>query len=118
MKDRIIVILAMLAAVFFIGTIGSCSNAFQQKKARDKEMALRLDLEERVSKFQNQINKRDEAFEAEKLAHSTTSAALSEAQSTIEKLKSELKKVGKLKDTLEDDLKEALVEGEEAKSER
>lgn len=110
--------MAVLAIVFFIGTIGSCSNAFQQKKARDKEMALRLDLEEKVSKFQNRINKENEELEAEKLAHSKTSATLSQAQSTIEELKSELHKADKLKDTLEEDLKEALVEGKEAKSKR
>ena len=50
-KNRIIFILAILSVILFIATLNSCSNAYRQKSARDKEMAIRLDLEEKMNKF-------------------------------------------------------------------
>jgi len=51
LKNRIILILAVVTIMFFIITVGSCSNAQRLKGARDKEMATRLDLEEKATKF-------------------------------------------------------------------
>jgi chromosome segregation ATPase len=115
-KNRIILILAVLTAIFFIGTIGSCRDAFLQKSARDKEMAKRLDSEEKMSKFaqdktalEEKVKKAENELEEEKTAHQATKKALTQEQLVNQSLKDELQKVTKLKETLEEDLKEALT---------
>jgi len=116
-KNRIILILAILSAIFFIGTVSSCSNAYRQKTARDKEMATRLDLEEKMSKFsqekttlEEKLKTRDKELEAAKAGHEATKKALVQEQLVNQSLKEELQKITKLKETLEEDLKEALVQ--------
>lgn len=115
-KNRLILILGILCAIFFVATLGSCSNAYRQKSARDKEMAARLDVEEKMSKFSQQkstleekLKVEDAALEEEKAAHQATKKSLVQEQLISQSLKEELQKVVKLKETLEEDLKEALV---------
>jgi hypothetical protein len=115
-KNRVILILGILAAILFIANINSCSNAYRNKAARDKEMASRLDLEEKMGKFSQEGAKLAEqlkasvgALEEEKAAHQATKKALVQEQLVNQSLKEELQKVTKLKDALEEDLKEALV---------
>jgi len=122
-KNRIIIILAILTAIFFISTVGSCNNAQQQRLNRDKEMATRLDLEEKMGKFTQEketieakLNSATEELEKEKAAHQVTQKALSQEQLMTQSLKEELEKITKLKETLEEDLKEALITGSSKKS--
>ncbi len=124
-KTRIIVILAILSTMFFIMTIGSCSSAQRQKLSRDKEMATRLDLEEKMSKFlqektafDEKLKAKDKELEEEKAAHQATKKALVQEQLVDQSLKEELQKMTKLKEALEDDLKEALTGGKGAKRKR
>ncbi len=115
-KNRIILILSILSAILFISTIGSCSNAYRQKAARDKEMVTRLDLEEKSAKSSQQIAALSEKskalqkdLEEEKTACEATKKALTQEQLVNKSIKEELEKVTKLKEKLEEDLKEALV---------
>lgn len=115
-KNRIIVILVVLTAIFFMGTVGSCSNASRLKSSRDQEMAIRLDLEERMSNFtqekqgyEEQIKGLTQGLEEEKVAHQATKKALLQEQLVNQSLKDELQKMIELKEALEEDLKEALV---------
>jgi len=124
-KTRIILILSILTLILFIGTISSCSNAYRQKAARDKEMATRLDLEERMSRFTqdkatltDKMNAREQELEEEKAAHQATKKALVQEQLVNQSLKEELQKVTKLKDALEEDLKEALVASKTLKTKK
>lgn len=124
-KNRIILVLAILSAIFFIGTINSCSNAYRQKSARDKEMAARLDLEEKMNKFaqekaatEEKLKAKEKELEEEMAAHQSTKKALVQEQLVNQSLKEELQKVTKLKEALEEDLKEALVQGKSAKSKK
>jgi len=117
-KNRIILILGILTVIFFIGTVSSCSNAKRQKVARDKEMAARLDLEEKMNKFGQDkltLEKKTDALSqeltGEQAAHETTKKALLQEQLVNESLKKEALKLTKLKEKLEEDLKEALVAG-------
>jgi small-conductance mechanosensitive channel len=121
-KGRLIVILSILVAIFFIGTVGSCSSAGRMKSSRDKEMASRLDLEEKVSKIlQDKVSSEERlkaagaALETEKAAHEADKKALLQEQLVNQSLKEELNKVTKLKEALEEDLKEALVPTKKAK---
>lgn len=121
-KGRVILILGILAVIFLVGTIGSCASAGRMKFARDKEMATRLDLEEKISKFSQEKSAMDQkiksvaqSLEEEKVAHQTTKKALLQEQLVGQSLKEELAKVTKLKEALEEDLKEALVNSKKSK---
>lgn len=122
-KNRVILILAILTAIFFIGTIGSCSNAHRLKIARDAEMTKRLDLEENMTKFMQEKAASDaktkslaQQLEEEKAAHEATKKALQQEQLVNQSLNEELQKVTKLKEALEEDLKEALVKSKSTKA--
>lgn len=115
LKNRLIVVLGILTVIFFLGTISSCSNARKQETGRKKEMLTRLELEEKMSKFnqeksdcESRINAAVQEAEAEKAAHLVTKKSLTQEQLVNQSLKEELNKVTKLKEALEEDLKEAL----------
>lgn len=117
-KNRVILILSVLSAIFFIGTVGSCGNMGRLRSIRDKEIATRLDLEEKMSKLmqeklglEKKLNDLTEGLEAEKAGHQATQKALLQEQLVNQSLKEEIAKVTKLKEALEEDLKEALVTG-------
>lgn len=122
-KNRLILILAVLSALLFIATLGSCNNAFRQRAARDKEMVSRLDLEESMAKssqenqgLEQRVKTLEKALEEEKAGHETDKKNLAQERLVNESLKEELAKVTKLKEALEEDLKEALVSDKSAKS--
>ena len=124
-KTRVILILAVLSGLLFVVTVNSCSNSYRQKAARDKEMASRLDLEEKMSKFsqekaalEEKLRVKDRELAEEKVAHEATKKALLEEQLMSSSLKEGLQKVSKLKDILEENLKEALVSGKSVKSKK
>lgn len=123
LKDRIILILLTLTVIFFIGTVSSCSSAIRSKANRDKEMLARIELEERISKFtqdktavDSRLNSISSELEAEKSAHEATKKTLLQEQLVNQSLKEELQKITKLKEALEEDLKDALVKGKAARS--
>lgn len=115
-KNRVILILAVLTVIFFILSINSCLNSRRQRVAKDKEIGLRMDLEEKINKFaqeksksEDKIKTAQQALEEEKQTHETTKKMLSQEQLVNKTLREELERVTKLKETLEEDLKEALV---------
>jgi hypothetical protein len=115
-KNKLILILIVLTAIFFVTTLGSCNNYRMQKLAHNKEMATRLDLEEKMSKFvqeksilEQKLSSAAQGLEEEKGVNQATKKALLQEQLVNQSLKEELEKVTKLKEKLEDDLKEALT---------
>lgn len=125
LKNRIILILAILTIILFIVTVGSCSNAMRYKAVRDREMLTRLDLEEKISKFsqdktamEEKLKTVDKELEEERATLAATKKALVQEQLINQSLKEELTKVTKLKEALEEDLKEALVQVESAKGKK
>ena len=122
LKNRIVIILAILSVVFFFGTLSSCSSAIRQKAARDKEMAARLALEEKTSKYvqeksalEEKVKAKENQVEELKVSLETAKKALVQDQLIALSLKEELQKVAKLKETLEEELKQALVNGKKTK---
>jgi hypothetical protein len=114
LKNRILIILAILSSIFFFGTLSSCNSAMRQKVARDKEMAARLALEEKMSKFSQEKSVLEEKVKAkEKEAQDLTETleatkkALVQDQLVNASLKEELQKETKLKEALEENSKEA-----------
>lgn len=101
LKNRLIVVLFLTTVIFFLGTIGSCNNIRRSRGAYQREMATRLDLEERVSKFTQEketvefkINKLSKDLEEEKASHQATKNALLQEQALNKSLKEELGKAG------------------------
>ena len=115
-KNKIIIILSLLTVIFLVISFGTYNNSRKQKSSRDKEMAMRLDLEEKLSKLaqgknnlEKDLKNTSKNLEEEKIASEAIKKALAQEQSANQDLKAELEKVTKLKETLEADLKEALV---------
>jgi hypothetical protein len=122
LKNRIVIILALLSAVFFFGTLSSCNSALRQKAAHDKEMAARLALEEKTSKYVQEKSALEEKAKAKEKEAQELKAALEVAQKALaqeqlvnQSLKEELQKVNKPKETLGDDAKQALLNGKPKK---
>lgn len=116
-KNRIILVLAILTIIFFIGTVSSCGNTYRMKLAKDKETVKVMDLEEKVNRFSQEKAKQDEKLSAvekeleeQKAGHETTKKALVQEQLVNKSLKEELAKTTKLNEALEEDLKEALIQ--------
>jgi len=116
LKSRIILILGILTVIFFLFAVGSCSSVSRMKGARDKEMASRLDLEEKMSKYnqdksrvEEKLKSTTQALAEEQAANQATKKALLQEQLVNQSLKEELQKVTKLKEALEEDLKESLA---------
>ncbi len=117
MRERLILILGVLTAMLFISTVSSCGSAYKNKLAQNKEAIKRMDLEEKFSKLSEVKAKQDEKLAAlqkevdeEKAGHQTTRKALVQEQLVNDSLKEELAKTTKLKEALEEDLKQALVQ--------
>lgn len=106
-KDRIILILAILTVIFFIVTVNSCNNASHARAVLNKEVALRLELEEKISKFaqektaaEENIKALKQELEKEKATHEVTKKALLQEQLVSQSLKEELEKIANLKEGL------------------
>ena len=102
LKNRILIILAILSSVFFFGTLSSCNSAMRQKAGRDKEMAARLQLEEKMNKFSQERSALEEKAKAKEKEAEEAKATLEETKKILvqEQLKNqsltdELQKVTK-----------------------
>ena len=116
LKNRIIIVLVILTLIFLIGMIKSCSDSGRYKINSNNEMRTRLDCEEKLNNFskekaamENKVNAATEAQEEERAALTATKKALLQEQLVSQSLKEEIEKITKLKEALEEDLKEALV---------
>lgn len=112
LKNRFILILVILATIFFMGTIRSCSTVKKLKTALielDKEKAISWDAEQKTNELKKEKITLEKQLEETKATHEVAQKALLQEQLVNQSLKEELDKVTKLKDKLEEDLKEALV---------
>jgi|GEM_PF-1424933 cell division protein FtsB len=84
LKNRVIVIiLAVLTVAFFFGMISSCNSAMRQKALRDKEMAARLQLEEKMNKFSQERSALEEKVKAKEKEVEEAKAALEESRKNL-----------------------------------
>lgn len=103
LKERVVIILAVLTVLFFFSALGSCGNAMRQKARSDKEMASRLALEEKVSRFAQESSALEEKAKAKEIEAEEAKAqleaakqALMDEQAANQALKEQLQKTGKL----------------------
>jgi len=106
LKNRIVIVLAILTAIFFFSTLSSCNSAMRQKARSDKEMASRIALEEKMSKFSQESSALEEKAKAKgkeaeeaKAELEAARKALIQEQMVNQGLKEELQEAAKLKDT-------------------
>jgi septal ring factor EnvC (AmiA/AmiB activator) len=124
-KNRLILGLGILNLIFILFWISSCNNEHKFKAARDKEMNSRLESEQKLSEFDKiktgldeKFNKVQQELTQEKAALESTKKSLVQEQLVSNSLKAELEKISKLKEALEEDLKEALVKGKSSSAEK
>lgn len=117
-KKDIFVFVGMVVAVLSIAVAVNTaikSDAFKRKF--EKEMAFRLDLEERVTKLRNEKlelanSLKDKELEVKNRRATTEllDKEITNKDTEIQKLQSELRTMTLLKNKLEEDLKEELTE--------
>jgi hypothetical protein len=102
--------------LFFVIAIRSCIDVNNYKKAKDAETVKRFEFDENLKKcsdekgaVEQKLQKVTQDLEAEKTEHDATKKTLLQEQLVSQSLKEELGKVNKLKETLEENLKNALV---------
>ncbi|MBU0548047.1 MAG: hypothetical protein KJ710_04790 [Candidatus Omnitrophica bacterium] len=105
LKNRIVIILAISTTIFFFGTLSFYNSAMRQKSGRDKEMAVRLQLEEKINKFSQERSALEERAKAKEKEAEEVRTALEETKGILvqeqlvnQGLKEELKNVTKLKE--------------------
>ncbi|MEW6170315.1 MAG: hypothetical protein AB1472_01970 [Candidatus Omnitrophota bacterium] len=121
-KNRLILILGILTVIFFLSTISSCAGLGNQKNQIKKEMMARLQAEEKLDSIQKQTEKQTAEFkslqaqlEEEKASNQATKKALVQEQTMNQSYKEEIDKLTKLKEVLEENLKDALSKARKAK---
>jgi hypothetical protein len=118
LKNRLILILVILAVIFFMGTMRSCGAARKLKLTTlelDKEKAMSWDMEQKSNELKKEKAILEKELEENKASLEVTKKALLQEQLVNQSLKEELQKVTKLKEKLEEDLKEALVASKKSK---
>jgi septal ring factor EnvC (AmiA/AmiB activator) len=116
LRKKLVLILGGFNILFLLIAIGQCNNAVVQKKLKEKEMFNRLTSEENMNRSSNEktvlgdkLKKIEAELAEEKATLETTKKSLVQEQLVNQSLKNEIEKVSKLKEALEEDLKEALV---------
>lgn len=119
-KNRIILIIGTLCLIFFFWAIGAHSEIGKYKSNLQEELRKRIEIEEQNAGFakekstlEGNIKQLSSQVEEEKAAHQATKKALVEEQSSNAGLKEEIEKITRLKEALEDDLKEALMKDQQ-----
>ncbi|KPK97061.1 MAG: hypothetical protein AMJ95_11055 [Omnitrophica WOR_2 bacterium SM23_72] len=107
-KSRLILILGILAVIFFISTVSSCGNAYRNKMVQVKETLQRKALEEKLNLLSQEKADQEETLaslqkqlDEERANHETTQKALIQEQLVNQSLKEELAKLTKRKEALE-----------------
>jgi hypothetical protein len=115
-KNRIIIISGILSLIFCIVAVTSCNRAMRQDTRHRQEMLKRMNAEEALSNVgreketaQKKLDASVKELTSAKQELEQTKRTLLQEQLISQSLKEDVLKLTKLKEKLEDDLKEALV---------
>ncbi len=118
LKGRLVLVLGILNVIFLLFWVSSCNDVRKFKKAREKEMDTRLAVEQdrdKLSKLESSLKDKlsqvQEELGEKKAALEAVKKSQSQEQMVCNSIKSELEKISRLKEALEEDLKDALVRG-------
>lgn len=121
LKNRIVIILGILNVIFLLVAVNSCTQGKKCIDVKRREEIKRYDAEQELSKISNEkvsiearIQKAEATLAEATATIETTQKALLQEQLVNKSLKTEIEKVSRLKDALEQDLKNALVAGKSA----
>jgi len=108
-KNQAIFILVILNLIFFISTVSLGRQVHKNKTALLRETNLRFDLEAKDAEFSKTLGKAEEKIKTLEKSLEEEKALYYEANKNLLETKEELDKVNKLKEKLEENLKDALV---------
>lgn len=108
LKDRVLIASIVLAAVCLVLAISSGIAANRNKTGVQKEMALRIETEEKLNNVSSRVTGIEAELKKTQDELSKAKTELSQEQLNNQAFKTELEKVTRLKEQLEKDLKEAL----------
>ena len=121
-QEKPVMMLAILSLGLFVFNIGSCISSYGQNAELKKEMAQRLDTEEKMTRANQEkaallekLKIKEKESEEDKAALQATRKALTQEQLVCRNLQDELEKVTKLKEALEGNLKKALADNKKAR---
>jgi hypothetical protein len=118
LKIKVILVLGILTIIFLVTTVTSCNKILTIEKGLNLEKAQRFDVEAKAQKsgqeqaaLSGQLKKTQDALQESVKEFEAAKKALIQSQLLTQALKAELNKLSKLKEALEEDLKQALVNG-------
>lgn len=116
LKNRILIFCVIAVVITLIASISSGLNAQKNETKFHKEMALRLEIEERlenskyvISALEAEVKRLQGQVTAKKESCQDIEEALKQEKLVNQALKEELVKMSKLNESLENSLKEALT---------
>lgn len=107
-QNKVLLAAIILAVVCLVLAISSGIAASKNKLSLQREMALRLEVEEKLAGISSKSTTLESDLKASQDQLMRTKTALEQEKLSNEALKTELDKLTKLKEQLEKDLKEAL----------
>ena len=114
-KGRVVMILSVVALIFFIFWLGTAKELSRQKRLAVDKAALSMELEEKNAKLEKEkadlskeLKDTQVQLTGEKAAHEITKKTLSQEQVAENALKIELERVTRLNEKLENSSKEVL----------
>ena len=121
-KTRAILILGILSAILLFSTISANFAANKCKADMQKELGGKIAAEEKLdaalkekSNWQANIDNLQKQLDGERAAKEAGGKSLAQEQLVNQSLRDELEKVTKLKEKLEENLKDVLVSKPESK---
>jgi regulatory protein YycI of two-component signal transduction system YycFG len=108
-KNQAIFILVLLNLIFFIATVSLGRQVHKKKTALVRETNLRFNLEEKEAGFNKVLSQAQDNIKVLEKSLEEEKALYQEASKDLVATREELEKVNKLKEKLEENLKEALV---------
>jgi len=107
-QNKVLLSAIILAVVCLILAISSGIAASKNKVSLQREMAFRMETEEKLASASSKTNTLETNLKAAQDQLTQTKTALDQEKLSNEALKTELEKITQLKEQLEKDLKEAL----------
>jgi septal ring factor EnvC (AmiA/AmiB activator) len=121
LKNRIVIVLGILNVIFLLIAVNSCSQSKKCLDVKHREEIMRYDAQQELNKVSNdklaiedKMRKVEGDLTQANASVETAQKALLQEQLINKSLKAEIEKVSRLKDALEQDLKNALVAGKSA----
>jgi uncharacterized membrane protein YhiD involved in acid resistance len=125
LKNRIVIVLGVLNVVFLLIAVNSCSQCKKCIDVKRKEEIMRYDAERELNRvsndkaaFEEKMLKAEAALTQASGAAESAQKAFAQEQLVNKSLKAEIAKLSRLKDALEQDLKNALGSGKSEKSKK